>query len=349
MVLTPLAPSLDATAGRTVSHRVAALAGGIGLTTAGLAYLSLALGTPQLTLAGVLEAVTDPEAPRLARLSVLQIRLPRLVLGLLAGAALGTAGALLQSGMRNPLAGPELLGVSAGAAVTVAATLVLGLPVPLAAGPAVAFVGGLAVGGLVLAVAQHRPEPVRVVLIGACLAALCNAVVVGLVSLGTSSDLSLFQLYVLGSLTNRSWPAVQLAAPWIAGGLLLAVLSTRALDVLRLGDDVAAGLGLSVRGTRAGVLVVAVALTAATVAVCGQIGFVALLAPHLVRLASGRTDDRVVVPLAAVTGALILTTADLVGRQVLAPREIPVGVFTTLLGAPSLLWLLRRGARSMPS
>lgn len=316
------------------------LAALLAIVTVGCA--ALVLGTPRIPATNLVPLFLDPDAERLSRISLVGIRLPRVVLGTLVGAGLGVAGALLQSATRNPLAGPELLGVSAGAAVVVAGLLVLRAPVPLALRPALAMAGGAIAGSIVFAATRRRPEPVRVVLIGVCVAALCNAVVVSLISLGTATDLTLFQLYLLGSLANRTWPSVQLAAPWLVTGIVAAMLLRRPLSALRLGDDVAASVGVAVAPVRRTVVLIAVALTSAAVAVCGQVAFVALLAPHLVRRVAATSDDRHVVPLSALVGAALLLVADLLARELMAPREVPVGVFTTLVGAPAMLGVLQR-------
>lgn len=322
---------------RRVTLVALVLVGVLGLTAAA----ALMLGAPPLTPGEVLSALTDPEAPPLARLGVTAIRAPRLVLALVGGASLAVAGALLQTALRNPLAGPELLGVSAAAALTTAWVSIFTV-VALALRPLVAALGGVVGGVLVLGLARRTRDPVRVILLGACTAALCNAMVVVLLALGTANDIGLFQRFVLGSLTNRTWVHVAGIAPWVGAGLVVAVLLRRPLDVLRLGDDIAAGVGVRVAQVRWMALGAAAILTAAVVSVCGQIGFVALLAPHLVRRLAATSDDRVVLPLAALAGAALLAVADLGARELFAPREVPVGALTAIVGGPTLLAVLSR-------
>lgn len=292
--------------------------------------------------AGELEDATARRPERLAEIAVWQLRLPRALLALIAGAALGACGALLQDALRNPLASPELLGVSSGAALVVACVGVLHLPLagPLVA-PAAALVG-LGVGIVVLAVSRFDADS-RTVLFGMACTAFLNGLLICVVAIGSPADVGLFYQYLMGSLAGRSWAQVQLVAPVVAVTLPLALLLTGRLNAMRLGDDVAAGLGVPVARTRVIVMVLSSLMVATVVAVVGPIGFVALLAPHLVRLVTRRVDSRVVIPLAVVVGAALLILVDGAGRALVHPREVAAGVWTALLGAPALLLLLRSG------
>lgn len=314
--------------------------------------LALTVGSPATDLPAVaallrehlLHGPPSPSAERLERLAhiaVLEVRLPRLVLALLIGAALGCAGALMQDTLRNPLASPDLLGVSAGASLVTAAIAILHLPAgPL--GPALpAALVGLAVGLLVLAVSRGRAGE-TLVLFGAACTAMLNGLVVAVVSLGAPSDVGLLFQYLMGSLAGRTWADVQLVAPAALLGIPLALLLGRRLDVLRLGDDVASGLGVEVGRTRLVAMVLGCVLVAGTVAVAGPIGFVALLAPHAVRGLTGRAQAVPVLLLSALTGAAMLLLADAVGRALVHPREIAVGIWCALAGCPAVLVALRR-------
>lgn len=332
----------DAAARAAGRGRLALLVAAFALLIAGLGLYSLMISTPRLSPAQLWEVLVEGGGTRLARVAVLRLRLPRLALGILAGAMLALAGVLLQDALRNPLAGPELLGVSAGAAAIVAAVVIFQLPVPFALVPWLALAGGLLSGGLVILAARRLTDPIRLALIGAALAALLNALVTGIVSLGAQNEIGLFFLFLLGSLANRGWDQVRIVLPWAVVGLPLALLCARPLNLLGLGDEVAAGLGLPVLRTRLLLLLLAAGLTAAVVAVCGPVAFVALLAPHLARRLLGTADARLTLPLAALVGAALLLAADVAGRQVFASRELPVGMWTTIVGAPLLLVLLRR-------
>ncbi|HEX5502594.1 MAG TPA: iron ABC transporter permease [Thermomicrobiales bacterium] len=313
---------------------------------AGIGLLTLMLGTPAAP-PHELVAIARGGGTPLARLIVTQLRLPRLVLALLAGAMLGLSGTLLQDTMRNPLGGPELLGVTSGATIIVAAITLLHLPVELALVPWLALAGGLAAGAVVVLSVGRLGDPIRLVLTGAALTALLNAGIFVLISYGNTNDIALLYLFLVGSLANRTWNYVRLVLPWAIVGVPAALLCARALNLLQLGDDVARGLGLPVGRVRLLTLALGAALVAAVVAVAGPIAFIALLAPHLARRLLRTSDARQVLPLAALLGALLLSAADLLARRAFAPLDLPVGAFTTLIGGPILVVLLRRrlGAR----
>lgn len=312
---------------------------------AGFIMLQLMTGSPAVDLAGVVAAFRAP-SDDLLHLVVVDLRLPRALLALLAGGALGLAGALMQDGLRNPLAAPELLGVTGGASLIVAIVAVLHVPLPRELLPLAATIGGLAVGAAVLAVGRRSREPSTLVLVGLAASAFLNGAIVAVVTLGAPSDVGLFYQYLLGSLANRSWDAVATVAPWILVGLPLGLLFAPQLNAMRLGDDVASGLGIPVARTRMLIIGLCCLLAACVVAVCGPIGFIALLAPHIVRLVTGQTDARLILPLSLLVGSVLLLGADTIGRVLTQPREIAVGVWTVLLGAPALLALLhaRRSA-----
>lgn len=282
-----------------------------------------------------------PRPERLAALAVLDIRLPRLGLALLIGAVLGSAGALLQDALRNPLASPDVLGVSAGAALVVAAVQILHLdPGPLGPAPWATAVG-LATGLGVLAASRGR-GPETLVLFGAAAAAVLNGLVVAVVTLGAPADVGLLQQYLMGSLAARDAQDLLLVLPFAVLGMPLALMLGRRLAVLSLGDDVAAGLGVRPSRIRILAMVIGCVLVAATVAVAGPIGFVALLAAHLVRAATGLRAPTAVIAVSAVAGAAMLLGADALGRLLVHPREIAVGIWCALAGGPALLLALRR-------
>lgn len=326
-------------------RRLLALALVLLALLSGLALLALARGIPTLSLVELWAILSGRGADTAVNAVVLGVRLPRLVLSLLAGAALGVAGVLLQESMRNGLAGPELLGVSAGAAAAVATMVVFQLPVSFALQPWVALLGACLGGGTVLLAQRGSRDPLRLLLIGAAVTALLNAYVVAIISLGRRGDLDLILLFLRGTVAGRGWAYVELFLPWALIGVPLALLCARWLNVLALGDELAEGLGLRVVWTRLGMLVLAAALVAAVVTVCGPISFIALLAPHLARQLLATRDARRVLPGAALVGAALLVVADQAGRLAFAPVELPVGLWTTLIAVPLLLALLRREQR----
>lgn len=303
--------------------------------------VALCVGEPSLNSATVTAALLDTEHS--ARVTVWEVRLPRALLGLVAGSGLGVSGLLLQDALRNPIAGPELLGVSSGAAVVVAAIVVLGLGIPLALQPWLALGGATTAGALVLLAIGRTRDPAYVVLVGAAVSAACGGLVVAIVGLGTQGNVVVLFRYLLGSLAARGWPHLATVVPLVLGGIALAWLLRRRVEALTLGDDVAAGLGVPVVATRVLAVGVAALLAAAVAAICGPIAFVALLAPHIARRMSGTVSTRRNFWLVPIIGGLLLVAADLASRQLLHPVEVPVGIATTVVGVPALL-LLRRPA-----
>lgn len=286
-------------------------------------------------------------------LVVLNIRLPRVLLGLMIGAALAVSGALMQGLFRNPLADPGLVGVSSGAGLAAALTIVLGdrilagtgLALPFAVLPAGAFLGGLlsTVILYLIATRQGRTSIATMLLAGIALGALSGAFT-GLLSF-ISDDRQLRDLafWSLGSLGGASWSKLAVVAPVLLPLLLAAPLLARGLNALMLGEAEAYHLGLPVQRIKAlAILLVALAV-GASVATAGIIGFIGIVVPHLVRLAVG-PDHRALLPLSALGGAALLVGADLVARLLVAPAELPIGIITAALGAPFFLWLLLRKA-----
>ena len=317
---------------------------GLLIAVLGISLLSLLLGIPRFSPAGLVRTLAG-DGRRLDEIAVYDLRLPRLVLGLLGGAGLALAGTVLQDSLRNPLAGPELLGVSSGAAAVVATIVVFDLPVPFGLYPWLALGGGLLAAGVVLGAmtrVRRRTNSGLLVLIGAAVSALLGAVVTAVVSLGAPLDVQLVFRFLLGSLAGMSWSHVRVALPWLMLGIPVTLFLGRPLNLLQLGDDLAEGMGLAVVRTRLLAVLVSGALVASVVSVAGAIGFVALAAPHVARRLLGTNDARRVLPAAALVGALLLASADLAARELLSPREVPVGMWTTIVGGPTLLVLLRR-------
>jgi iron complex transport system permease protein len=325
--------------------RAAGVAAALALAAVAVGCLSLALGDYALPLSDVLRALVGQGDPG-AVLVVQRLRLPRVLVGLLVGAAFGLAGALTSSVVRNPLATPDVLGVTAGASAAAVAVLMLGWPVPL---PLAALAGGLAASLLVGALAwRDGLDGPRLVLIGIGLAAGAASLTSFLLVRAKLDDAQRAVAWLTGSLNGRGWEHVR---PVLLALLLLAPLALalgRGLGALRLGDDVARGLGTRVTALRVALVAVAVALAAVATASAGPIAFVALVAPQIaLRLA--RTSGPPLVA-SATAGALLVVAADLFARNGLAAlggpaTELPVGAVTAVVGAPVLLWLLRRTVR----
>ena len=308
------------------------------LAVAGLLALSLASGSVPLTADELLAAFAS-DSPSLARDVVLELRLPRALAAFAVGGLLALAGAMLQVVLRNPLADPYVLGVSGGASVAALIAIMLGLP---AAGvDGMAALGALAACLLVFALAQGPGgwTPTRLLLTGIVVAAGAGSVVSLLLALGDETRLRGMVFWLLGDLSGtRRWP-------WLLGLLACAtvagVVLGRHLNVLSRGAAQAATVGMDVRRLQAVLFVGSSVLTGCAVSAAGSIGFVGLLTPHLARLALG-SDNRVVLPAAALLGGALLMAADLAARVLIAPRQLPVGALTALVGVPLFLLLMSR-------
>lgn len=298
----------------------------------------------------IIHGLLHPAAPgaEAIRSLVLDLRLPRTVLAALVGAGLGVSGALLQAYFQNPMAGPYVIGVSSGAGLAVAILFaVAGAGAPPAGAIAVAaMLGGAGVVGVVAAISERargkRTE--TLLLVGMAVAAVCSAIMtVLLLRLPRGPEGVLF--WLMGSLSGASWGGVALVGCGAAIGLGLGSWFSRALDAILWGDDVARSVGVDVNRTRIIVLIAATIPAAASVATCGVIGFLGLMAPHIARGIVG-PEHRRLLPFSAVIGAGWLLTADLAARLLMAPTELPVGAITSAVGAPFLVWICLRRRRT---
>jgi iron complex transport system permease protein len=278
-----------------------------------------------------------------ANFIVLELRLPRLFSGLLVGASLGISGAIFQSIARNPLAAPDIIGVMAGASVAVVVALVVVGSATLVL-PAALF-GGLAAAGLVIGLSWRRGlSGMRLVLVGIGVNAGCLAVVDYLLTRGDVIEVQQVTVWLVGSLSGSGWADVRLLGLTMVVLIPSLAVLARRLEPLRLGDDLATSLGSRIGRDRLLLVVIGVGLAAFAVAVVGPVGFVAFVSPHLARGLSRATGSGALAT-SALIGAIIVVAADLVARRVAAPIELPVGLFTAIVGAPYLLWLVARGAR----
>jgi ABC-type Fe3+-siderophore transport system permease subunit len=304
---------------------------------------SLAIGTRSIGLGEVWRALLDPSLGTEEAAIVRGLRAPRTAIGLLAGLALGTAGALMQGHTRNPLGDPGLLGVTAGASLAVVLAIsVLGVGTP-AGYVWFAFAGALAGTVLVFAigsVGRGGGTPVTLALAGAALSALLFAVV-RTILVSDQQTLDSFRFWVVGSLAGRGADVAWQVAPFVAAGLVLATVNAPALNLLSLGDDVARGLGQRIWPARAVGLAAITLLAGAATAACGPIAFVGLVVPHVVRAVTG-PDHRWLIPCSGLLGAVLLLGADVVGRVVARPGELQVGIVLALIGAPFFIALVRR-------
>jgi len=276
---------------------------------------------------------------------VLRVRLPRIVLAAVVGAALAVSGVLFQALLRNPLADPYVLGVSGGAALGGIAVLSLGSSVGLgyAAVPPAAFAGALATTFLLYAIAavSGRVSSTNLLLTGVVFNAFASAAIVFLASLSGLNEGAGIYIWLIGSLSASRADVVVWVALFLAVGLATAIPMARSLNLLTLGEEGAAQLGVDVERIKRWLLVSTSLMVGAAVSVAGLIGFVGLIIPHLLRLVLG-PDHRLLVPAAALGGATFLVLCDTVARSLLAGRELPVGAITAVAGGPLFLWLLRR-------
>jgi iron complex transport system permease protein len=318
------------------------LAAGVGTVHVppGEVLASIGRGLTRGATGGAVEAAT-----RIVDTIVLQIRLPRVALAAVVGAALALAGAAFQGVFRNPLADPYLLGAASGAGLAAASAMVFGAGLPLLAPwgvPASAFAGATLTVFIVVALARRGTSVPTVPLI------LAGVVVGSSLAAGTSFVLLAAReqaagvlAWLLGSLTFASWERVAVAAPLVVVAAVVLLAAARGLNVLQLGETAAAQLGVPVEALKVTTVAAATLATAAAVSVAGIIGFVGLIVPHAVRLVLGPDHVRLM-PVSALWGAAFLVLADLVARTVIAPAELPVGIVTALVGAPFFLLLLRR-------
>jgi iron complex transport system permease protein len=310
----------------------------LALLAACAVVASLATGSTGAGLTDLWQRLAADGDP-IARSIVLDLRLPRALAALATGAALALAGVLMQVLLRNPLADPYVLGVSGGAAVAALGAMMLGLAGWWVGAGALAG----ALGAMLLVFALARGEggwtPARLLLTGVVLAAGSGAVITLLLSLSDDARLRGMLFWLMGDLSYSTspWPALAV----LAVTLPVAVVLARHLNVLALGELQALTLGVPVRALRIAVYVAASLLTAAAVTTAGSVGFVGLVTPHIVRLWLG-SDHRVLAPAAALLGGTLVVVADLLARTVVAPRQLPVGALTALIGVPLFLVLMRR-------
>uniref|UniRef100_S0DE22 Putative ATPbinding hemin transport protein n=1 Tax=termite gut metagenome TaxID=433724 RepID=S0DE22_9ZZZZ len=278
------------------------------------------------------------------------IRLPRVLLALTIGGSLALAGCVMQGLFRNPLADPGLLGISSGAALAVAMWVVLPLSLPMVlmlyAPMLAAFLGSLAVTMVIFVLSQRNDNSLsRLLLVGIAINALCGAAVGVLSWLSNDAQLRQLSLWGMGSLGQAQWSTLLVTASLMLPTVFIIWRLAKPLNLLQLGDEEAHYLGVNVRQIQRRLLMCSALLVAAAVAVSGVIGFIGLVVPHLLRMWLG-ADHRAVIPGSVLVGAILLLVADTVARTLVAPAEMPVGLLTSLLGAPWFLWMIfRRGGQ----
>jgi len=327
---------------------LAVLAGGLVAAV----VLGVALGAVRVApseLLGALGRALSGQQSGMIDTLVLQVRLPRVVVAALVGAALAGAGTIFQALFRNPLADPYILGISSGAGLGAVVALTLtaqATALRYGVVPLAAFVGAVLTMALVTRLASWRGRlDAASLLLAGVAVSYTLAALTSFVMVFAREQMATVVFWMMGGLSGASWPYVAMIAPMFLVGAVASLAFTRELNLMLLGDERAGHLGVDVRRFKLIALAVASLLTAAAVAVAGLIGFVGLMVPHMVRLTLG-PDHRALLPASFLGGAIVLVLADLIARTVLAPVEIPVGIVTALIGGPFFLWLLVRGERS---
>lgn len=304
-----------------------------------LSLVAIAVGSAGYSIPEILRALFSEEKSTISVI-VLNLRLPRLLLAIMIGASLSASGALLQSVMRNPLADPGTIGVSAGAG-TAATTILLLFPNMTNAVPLFAFGGAALACLLIYSLAwKGGVDPVRIILSGVAINSVLGAYN-SLLQLMHSDSLEGVLAFMNGSLSGRSWAQVQTLAIYAAIGLVLAFMGIKSANTLQLGDEMAKSLGIKVNASRIFLSAVSAFLAAATVSVAGMIGFVGLVVPHISRLLVG-SDYKAMLPTSVLLGAVVLLAADTIGRTIVPGMEIPVGIVMAVTGGPFFLYMLRK-------
>lgn len=326
----------------------------VGLVLATIAVVVVSAGTGQIHIspAEVLGSIahhfrldvgpmpSDPQGEH----TLWTIRLPRIILGLLVGAALGTAGCLMQGVLANPLAEPGVIGVSSGAAVGACAVIVVGgVGVNGWFLAAAAFVAALITAAAVylMSLRNGTSSSIMLVLTGIAVNAVALGIIAYLTFLATTAAREQIVFWQLGSLTAATWGSIWIVLPLVLGGVLVAFLIVRKLDLLALGEIQAASLGVDVEAVRRQVIVLVAVLTAAAVAFTGIIMFVGLVIPHVMRLIVGPRHS-ILLPASVIGGALVIALADLAARTMMTGADLPLGMLTSLIGGPAFFVLLRR-------
>lgn len=308
---------------------------------------NLCLGASGLSIGAIAEAVFRGDRASVASRIFFFVRLPRALAAMLAGSALAVAGQLLQKVLRNPLASPGVIGINSGAGLCALIVMAF-LPELAGLTPLAAFAGALLTAFGVYFLARLTGESRAViVLAGVAVNSLLGAAMDAIVTLIPDAAVSR-SAFSIGGFANVTMKQLAFALPFWAAGLLAALIFQRELQLMTLGDDVAASLGLPVERFRALFLIAAAMLAGAAVSFAGLLGFAGLITPHMTNLLC-RNDSRLQTPIAAVLGAALCLVCDLAARTLLTPYELPVGVVLSFLGAPFFLWLLIRKKRSVPS
>ncbi|MED2254383.1 iron ABC transporter permease [Brevibacillus parabrevis] len=309
-----------------------------------LAVFCLSLGSVSIPIRDVVLSLVGMNGEG-SDLIITQFRLPRIVAALLIGAALAVSGSLLQGVIRNPLASPDLLGVTGGASVAVVAFMTAFTSYSIHYVPIIAIAGAFAAASVNYSFAWKKGvTPSRLVLIGIGISTAMSALTMFLLLSGPAYLAAQVLNWMTGSLYGTNWSYIKAIWPWIVALIPLSLLYAKELDIQALGEETAIGLGSRLQMSRMVAMLLSVALAGVAVGIAGTISFIGLLAPHMARKLVGNRYG-IVIPTAALIGAIVLLLADLAGRMLFLPLDIPAGVFTAGVGAPFFLYLLFRRKR----
>lgn len=321
------------------------------LSLLGAIVAGVAIGEMTIPLSSALAAITNRlgltaiPLPRLQEAVIWDYRLARVLVAAFCGAGLALSGAILQSLLRNPLAEPYVLGISAGASTGAVSVMLLGLGAGTISLSAGAFGGALLSFIFVTLISDSRQSADRTILAGVAASQLFSALTSYIVSTSANAEQARSVMFwLLGSFSGVRWPDVAMAGSVVTAGLLVCIWHARALDAFTFGEDAARSLGISVRRVRIVLLAVTALMTATLVSMVGAIGFVGLVIPHAVRFVTGPQHIRLL-PVSALSGALFMVLADVVSRIIIAPQMLPIGVVTALVGVPFFSLILYRARR----
>lgn len=301
-------------------------------------FISILLGSAEITFNNVINLYYGEVGTK--EQILLNIRLPRTIVAALVGMSLAVSGGVLQGIMKNPLADPHIIGISSGAGLC-GIFVLLSYPEAINFVTPIAFIGAMGAAVLIYILAYKGGiRPVRMILAGVAVSAFLGAGISAMLIFYSDRAQSAL-LFMVGGLSARSWPHVEIILPYAALGFFFAILGARTLNILQLGDESAKSLGVSVEKSRLFLTATAALLAASAVSVAGLLGFIGLIVPHAARLLIG-SDFKKLIPASALLGAATLTIADTVARVAFSPTELPVGILTAILGAPFFLYLLRR-------
>jgi ferric citrate transport system permease protein len=322
-----------------IALRPLTIIAGLVVLVVAASILSIAVGAVPIRLDVIVNTLFDLEGEKQTYI-IMKSRLPRIILALLSGMALGLSGAIIQAVIRNPLASPNIIGINAGAALFMLATAMFVPAVPPALLPLSACLGGMVAAAIVMFVAHVRSlSAIHLALIGVAVGFVFEAAVDYLIVTSSDNESSAPLIWLTGSLWGRNWGHVETTwLPLVALGALALLLTFR-LNLVALGDATATGLGLNMRRQRLLLLAVAALLASVAVAVVGVIGFIGLMAPHIARRLVGG-DHRLVLPVAGLVGMLLVVLSDAVGRAIAPPIEVSAGIIAAIIGAPFFITIM---------